>query len=260
MSAGDSTPNRRELIFLGAILGASLILASLVVGWVIYHVKTFDSSVITVTGVAQKEIKSDIVKWRSSFSLQTGPTSADLMRGSATMRSDLAEILAYVTAHGVSGSEVTVLPLSVSATYQSSNGSVGDRSSGRLAGYRLSQELLIESDKVDAITKLARDASQFFVGKGIVFSGQDPAYYLKNRTLDASRQQLLAEALADAKRRAEAITQGVGASVGALRSSTIGVTQITPVYSTEISNYGAYDTTTIEKLITYLVRATFTMR
>jgi len=177
------------------------------------------------------------------------------------MKGDLSEILAYFAAHGVASAEVTVSPLSVSPVYKAANGSsVGADSGGKLTGYALSQDLLIESEKVDDITTLAQDASQYFVGNGIVFSGQDPEYYLKNSTLDAGRSQLLAKALADAKKRAEAITEGVGASVGSLRSSSIGVTQITPVYSTEISNYGAYDTSTVEKLITYLVRATFTMR
>jgi len=252
---------QKGLILFGTIIGASLIIASVIVGFVIYHVKTYDNSVITVTGVAQKEIKSDIVKWRSRFSWQTGPTSADLKEGSTVMKGDLSEILAYFAAHGVASAEVTVSPLSVSPVYKAANGSsVGADSGGKLTGYALSQDLLIESEKVDDITTLAQDASQYFVGNGIVFSGQDPEYYLKNSTLDAGRSQLLAKALADAKKRAEAITEGVGASVGSLRSSSIGVTQITPVYSTEISNYGAYDTSTVEKLITYLVRATFTMR
>jgi hypothetical protein len=113
---------------------------------------------------------------------------------------------------------------------------------------------------VDGVTKLAQDASQYFVSQGMVFTSQNPEYYISNATLDGIRSDMLAEALSDAKARAQSITEGVGASVGNLRSSSIGVTQITPVNSTQVSDYGYYDTTSIEKLITYLVHATFTMK
>ena len=256
--------SKRGLVWFGAILGVSLIVAVVIVSYVIYYVKTYNNAVITVTGVATKELKSDDVKWRSNISENTGPATSDLTSGSAAMQTDLNEVLAYFAQNGVATSEITISPLTVNPMYQTQNGSyVGKPYSGMagsLSGYDLSQDILVESTNVDGITALAQNASQYMVGKGIVFSSQDPEYYIQNSTLDAIRQQMLGEALADAKSRAQAITEGVGAAVGNLRSSSVGVTQITPVNSTQVSDYGAYDTTSINKLITYLVHATFTMR
>lgn len=255
----------KSLIPFGIILGVSLIAVSVIVGYVIYYVKTYDNAVITVTGVAQKEVKSDIVKWHSSFSEQTGAAQTDLENGSAKMQSDLNTILSYFTSNGIATSDVTIDPLSVDPVYQTQNGVVsgkfyGGGVGGTLTGYNLTQSMTVESDNVDGITKLAQDAPQYLIGKGMVFSSQNPEYYIKNSTLDSLRGQMLADALSDAKSRAKSITEGVGATVGNLRSSSIGVTQITPVNSTEISNYGTYDTTTVNKLITYLVHTTFTLK
>ena len=246
-------------------MGLSLIIVAVIVSYVIYYVKTYNNAVITVTGVATKEVKSDDVKWQSNFSEQTGATTADLQKGSADMQSNLNIILAYFASNGVATSAITIDPLEVDPMYQTQNGIMsgkyyGGGVGGTLTGYNLTQNINIESGNVDAITKLAGDAPQYLIGKGIVFSSQNPAYYITNATLDSIRQQMLQNALADAKTRAEAITEGVGASVGNLRSSSIGVTQITPVNSTQISDYGAYDTTTADKLITYLVHTTFTLK
>ncbi len=255
----------KSLTSFGVILGISLIVTAIIVGWVVYYVKTYDNAIITVTGVAQKTVKSDVVKWRGTFLRQTGPAENDLKTGSAQMTSDLNAILAYFTSNGIATSAITIDPLSVDPQYQTANGVMsakfyGGGIGGTLTGYSLSQNVLVESDNVDGITKLAQDAPQYLVGKGIVFSAQAPEYYIKNETLDSLRQEMLQSALSDARARAEAITEGVGATVGNLRSSSIGVTQITPVNSTIVSDYGAYDTSSAEKLLTYLVHTTFTLK
>ncbi len=255
----------RSLVPFGIILGLSLMLTAVIVSWVVYYVKTYNNAVVTVTGVSQKTVKSDVVKWRGTFLRHTGPAESDLKTGSAQMTSDLNTILAYFTSNGIATSSITVNPLSVDPQYQTANGVMsakfyGGGLGGTLTGYDLSQSILVESDNVDGLTTLAHDAPQFLVGKGIIFSAQSPEYYLKNETLDSLRRGMLQSALSDARDRAKAITEGVGATVGNLRSSSIGVTQITPVNSTLVSDYGAYDTSSVEKLLTYLVHATFALR
>jgi len=68
---------------------------------------------------------------------------------------------------------------------------------------------------------------------------------------------MVGEATADAKERAESIAASVGASVGAIRTVSMGVFQIRPRHSTSVSDYGMNDTSTIEKDIMSVVRATF---
>lgn len=69
--------------------------------------------------------------------------------------------------------------------------------------------------------------------------------------------ELLSEAVKDAQNRAGKIAQSSGNEVGSLKSASVGVVQVLPVNSTEISDYGTYDTSSIEKEVMITVRATF---
>jgi hypothetical protein len=60
--------------------------------------------------------------------------------------------------------------------------------------------------------------------------------------------------------RAGKIVESAGSNLGKLRSASMGVMQITPVNSTDVSDYGYYDTTSIEKQITAIVRASFAVQ
>jgi hypothetical protein len=51
-----------------------------------------------------------------------------------------------------------------------------------------------------------------------------------------------------------------GARLGELRAVSVGVFQITPPNSTEVSDYGEYDTTTLAKDVTAVVNVTFALR
>jgi hypothetical protein len=67
----------------------------------------------------------------------------------------------------------------------------------------------------------------------------------------------MSEAMKDAKLRAEALTKAVGGKLGALVNVKAGPIQITTPDSTLTADYGAYDTTTINKTVTATVAVTF---
>jgi hypothetical protein len=90
---------------------------------------------------------------------------------------------------------------------------------------------------------------------GVSVNNYGPQYYLS--TLPKLRPQLLEEAMKDAKVRAEAITKAVGGKVGAVQAVRSGVFQVTTPDSTEISDSGSYDTSSIEKTVTSTVSVTF---
>lgn len=68
---------------------------------------------------------------------------------------------------------------------------------------------------------------------------------------------MLGEASKNAKRRAEQLVANSGGKIGPLRSSKMGVFQITRPNSNEVSDYGIYDTSSLEKEITAVVNAEF---
>jgi hypothetical protein len=68
---------------------------------------------------------------------------------------------------------------------------------------------------------------------------------------------LVGQAIADAKARAVQIAKAGGSSVGALKSASSGVVQVLAPSSTNVEDYGSYDTSTIEKEVMVTARATF---
>ena len=67
----------------------------------------------------------------------------------------------------------------------------------------------------------------------------------------------LADRVADAKARAQQIAQNTGSSVGSVRTARMGVLQITPADSNEVSDSGMNDTTSLWKDITAVVNIGF---
>jgi hypothetical protein len=74
------------------------------------------------------------------------------------------------------------------------------------------------------------------------------------------RVKLLSQAITDATDRAEAIVQDSGRSIGVLRSASSGVVQVLPEGGVEISDYGSYDTQSMNKEVMVTVRATFSLK
>jgi hypothetical protein len=68
---------------------------------------------------------------------------------------------------------------------------------------------------------------------------------------------MLGEAAKDAKTRAERIAASTGNTIGNVRSARMGVLQITAADSTEVSDMGIYDTSSVDKDITAVVNIGF---
>ncbi|MGB7963317.1 MAG: SIMPL domain-containing protein, partial [Propionicimonas sp.] len=72
--------------------------------------------------------------------------------------------------------------------------------------------------------------------------------------------EMLGEAAADARMRAEQIAASTGAKVGVLRSARMGVMQINPAGVSAVSSEGNNDTSSLEKDVFAVVSAGFTLK
>ena len=68
---------------------------------------------------------------------------------------------------------------------------------------------------------------------------------------------MLAKATGNAKVRAESMVKVSGNKIGFMRSAKMGVFQITPVTSTDVSDYGYNDTSSLDKKVMAVVSAAF---
>jgi hypothetical protein len=163
---------------------------------------------------------------------------------------DVEALSDYLTQGGISADGLTLGAVSTYANEEY----VGGNATGRILSYRASREVTVRSKDVQLISKLSQGIGTL-LANGINANNYGPQYYISN--LPELRPQLMAEAMKDAKVRAEALTKAVGGKIGALVNVKAGPIQITTPDSTMTADYGNYDTSTIEKTVTATVSVTF---
>jgi len=213
------------------------------------EVKASDNS-LSVTGSAKKTVTSDIAKWNSSFSRKV--TESELKNGYAMMKNDEAIVSKFLKANKIEDSEITISPVSLQKEYGYQKEGVDTPQE-----YTLMQTVLVQSGDIEKIKNLSKN-TQSVIDQGVIFSNGSPEYYYSK--LPETRVELLPEAMKDAQSRADSIAGTTGKKVGTLKAASVGVVQVTQPNSVDISDYGNYDTSTIEKEVMVTVKASFTLK
>jgi len=126
-----------------------------------------------------------------------------------------------------------------------------------IASYSAYRTLRVRSDDVQLIHRLNRDFGDLLT-TGIGVTAYQPEYLISD--LPALRPALQASAVEDALTRAEAMLAVVGGQVGTVRSIRSGPFQVSAPDSVDVSDYGMYDTSTIQKSVSATVSVTFSGR
>jgi hypothetical protein len=226
-------------------LGISLILAALVFGILFYSARVTENT-INVVGMATKRFDSDIVKWRLTISRNTG--LSDVTQGYSLIQTDLQFLRKVLAEKGLQESELTIQPINTMLNYSRE---------GQVTGYNLQQGVFVITSNIKAVEDIALNPSDLF-GRGIVLQNSDLEYFYSK--LSDIKMELLAEATKDAQKRAEGIANSSGIKLGTVTSLRTGVFQITEPFSTDVSDYGMYNTRTKQKDITITVRAAFKIK
>ena len=230
----------------GVALALGLVLASMIGGWAFVKGKRGDQTIV-VTGSARKRIRSDLVIWRASVTYQAAAL-ADAYR---SLSESVPRVKSYLVGKGIPENQITISSIS-SQTLHAKTGEGED--TGQITGYSLRQELEVRSTDVDRIAKIAREATEL-INQGILIESAAPEYHYTK--LGDLKVAMLSEAAKDAKVRAQQIAQSTGSSIGSVRSARMGVLQITPADSNEVSDTGMNDTSSLEKDITAVVNVGF---
>ena len=239
----------RGIILSFSILGLCLIIAAGIAGFTFYKVKSWDNS-LSVIGSTKKQITSDRAKWILSFSKNA--LEMDMKSAYVEMNKNLQIATKFFNDAGVETKNLVISPILSNQNYY-----YNEKQAGMPKEYNLRQTVEIQSSDVEKITKLAKD-TQKLIDQGVLVSTDSLEYYYSK--LPELRVSLLGEAVKDATSRAEKIASSSGKQVGVLKDASIGVVQVLPVNSVEVSDYGAYDTSHIEKEVMVTVRASFMMK
>lgn len=201
---------------------------------------------IIVTGSARTQATADNAVWTLSVSL----SSTKVADAVTKVGSDVDAVTKYLKSGGIPSDALTLGPVSTYANEEYLNGN----NTGRILSYRASRDITVRTKDVQLVSKLSQGIG-VILQTGVSVNNYGPQYYIS--TLQELRPQLLEAAMKDAKVRAVAITKAVGGSVGSVVSVKSGVFQVTTPDSTMTADYGAYDTSTIEKTVTSTVSVTF---
>lgn len=227
---------------LGLALALGLVASALVGADALRDVKR-SAQALVVKGFAERPISSDFATWTGSFTTR----AAGLAEASAALAADRAAVLAYLDAQGVPEAARELQPATTAVLFErDAQGHV----TNRVEGYALTQQVVVASEDVDLVTRVAKESVDL-VGRGVELSSWRPEYLYTR--LDDLKIEMLGEATADARRRAEVLAEQGGGRIGRLLSAQQGVFQITPAHSTEVSDYGRNDTSSREKSIKAVV-------
>ncbi len=234
----------KDLMLPAGILGLAIVLSTALASYTFYAVKTYDDT-LSVTGSTKERVTADIAKW--SITANRVVYENQVASAYEQVAADSAKIKKFLTDSGVEEASVTVTPIFVDDFW-------GPEQVRKL---NVRQVTTVEGKDVEKIRELSSN-TVVLAQQGVSFSPSAPEYTVS--TLPELRVQLLGKAVEDARARAGEIAKSTGRSVGRLTSASSGVVQVLQPNSIEVADYGAYDTSTVEKDVMVTVRVTFRVR
>jgi uncharacterized protein len=204
---------------------------------------------IVVTGSAKQPIEANLAVWYVTVqSHERSPAAA-----ARSLRKKAAAVRKFLAAAGLT-SDVTEPPVDVERVADQVPTGLKKPRFRNVPAWEVSQAFNVQTRKIDTLERAAAQVDQLLLGGVDVSVGQ--IQYLSTN-LKTAKFAALRLATADAHDRAQTIAQGLGGHIGGVRSVQLGVYQITPRNSTEVSGEGILDTSTREKDVTAVVSVTF---
>ena len=226
------------VIAIGGIIASSILTGAL------------SKDVISVTGSYSQQVISD----SGIFEFEIKSRKTTKSEAYAEINKQRPVVIKYLEEQGFSKEEIDI---KTSRGYDIYKIMPNGMTTNQIAAFDASQRISVKSKDVQKIKKVATDITNL-TSKGIDINVDEPSYFYSK--LSDVKVKMLEEATKDAKQRASAMLKATRNRVGKIQSVRMGVFQITPVDSTNVSDMGINDTTTIEKKITSVANVTFSIK
>lgn len=238
--------NKNQLLLPAVIISVSFLIGIII--FVSAWKSNYSSSqTITVTGSAKQNITSDFAVLKGTLFVES-PNAESAYK---ELEREKPILFNYLKSKGFPQDKIELSTITNFPVYQLS--STGQQTNTVIA-YNYSQRISIQSEDVYKIKAISLEISSL-IEKGVNFRVEMPEFhYLKLADL---KIEIQAAAAKDAMIRAEKIAEATGRKLGPMRSAKMGVLQITPRFSNQVSDYGINDLTSIDKEITAVVNASF---
>ncbi|MCY3021445.1 MAG: SIMPL domain-containing protein [Planctomycetota bacterium] len=202
---------------------------------------------LAVTGSARRRIVSDLAVWR----ITVRGEGTDLKAAYNVLQEGFDRVKAFLEAQKFTADENSVGPINTTAHYART---AKGQETCKVEQYSLERTFCVTSPRLTVVTTAAAEVTELIKDGVQVVSAAPEYHYTK---LGELKVEMLGEASRDARTRAEQIASNAGCMVTQLRDARMGVMQITRPYSTEVSNSGLNDSTSIEKDVTAVVALSF---
>ncbi len=233
-----------QILLLGLVIAIGGIIATGMI------TSKMSRDLISVTGSYSQIVTSD----RGIYEFEVETRGASRADAYATLKKQNPIVKEYLKSQGFSDDEIEEKYINGWNIYQTNyNGNSTDK----IIGFQASQKYSVKSNDVEKIKKISTDINTL-TEKGVNVSGYEPSYFYSK--LSDLKVEMLEKASQDAKQRASAMLKATHNHVGKIQSVHMGVFQITPEESTNVSDSGINDTTTIKKKVTSVANVTFRIK
>lgn len=234
-----------QLVLLALILAFGIFFATK------YATNSLSREGISVTGSAYEIVKSD--SGRLSFEINVRAVSKNAAY--QALKTQLPVVKKYLTDKNIAEADIDVKTYNGYYSYKYNE--ITGRTTNIVDYYSLSQPIEVASNDVELLKEISTDI-QGLLDKGIDINVYQTAYFYSK--LSDLKVKLLEAATDDAKQRAAAMLKATHNRVGKIQSVKMGVFQITQVDSTNVSDMGINDTSTIDKKVTAVANVVFKIK
>ena len=237
------------------IIGLCVVASCAALAYGMAHFKSDTSHTIAATGSASVDFESDIIIWRGSFSA-TAYTSKDAYK---RIKKDAGLVEDYLKDNGLNEDEIVFSSVDIMQNFKDNYDENGNYIGREEDGYTLTQSVTITSSDIDGVEMISRDISRL-LDSGVEFTSGSPEYYYSD--LDALKLDLIDKASANARDRIDIMAANAGAVPDKLKTSSLGVFQITAKNSgTGSYSYdGAFDNSSRNKTASITVRLEYDLK
>ena len=210
---------------------------------------------ITVKGVAERMVRSDL----GSFTCSLTVRAKTVEEGYAELNNAIATFKNKLTSVGFLLTELDEEDISYEKEYQSETVKKNNETITRniFKDYRFDYSVRLRTNRVDQIRdnylklyELSRQKFQITISS--------PSYFINDP--ERYKLELVDQASVSATGRAKTVASQCGSNLGALISAKQGVIQITRPASNETSDWGVYDTSSIDKVMRLVMTLDFALK
>jgi len=238
------------LVIFGLTLPVSVVISTQLARRSFENVRLREQT-INVRGFAEQAVTSDVGQWSGQITVRNKEL-AEAYKTLDEHRTRTLELLESVG--GFKKTDVGMGTVGIDQEYTKDE--KGNRTN-TIEYYVLRQTLFVQSSSVATIEKVSREVGTL-IRFGIELDAYAPRFLFSG--LEAMKLEMIAAASSNARERATRLIASGGGKLGGLRSASQGVFQITPPLSTDVSDSGQSDTTSVSKVVKAVVSCEFAIQ